>query len=65
MVIKVNLRRCWTAFCFSVPDDTCHNQIWVIHGRTKRDGQGITEFTSFMNCPWGFCIDVTEGVSIV
>jgi hypothetical protein len=38
-----------SCFSLSVANDTCNNQIWFIHDRTKSAGQGVARLTTLMH----------------
>lgn len=54
----MDLRGSRTGFRFSIANHTGDNKIRVIHDRTERDSQGITQFTTLMNRTGSFCIDM-------
>jgi hypothetical protein len=53
-------RRCWTALCLSVTNDTSNYQIRLVHDSSESDSKSVPQFTTLMNGTRCLGIDVTR-----
>ena len=61
----MNLRCCGASLRFAVTDYANDDQIGLVHHSSKGDTESISEFTTFVNGSWGFCIDVTGAEQLI
>jgi hypothetical protein len=47
------------SFSFAVTNNAGNDKMRIVHDGTEGDTESITEFTTFMNGPRGFSIDMT------
>jgi hypothetical protein len=49
----------WTSFSLAVTNDAGDDKMRIIHDGTEGDTESITKFTTLMNGPGGFSVDMT------
>jgi hypothetical protein len=49
----------WTSLGFTVTNNACDDEVWVVHDGTESYAECIPELTTFVNGSWSFGVNVT------